>query len=59
MFEILTLEVDTRDPAKDIRFLGIGRSPPGSYMLSAHFSISSFSFISPRVSVIVLKSLKL
>lgn len=35
------------------------KSPPGADMLFANFPVSSFSFISPRVSVILLKSLKL
>lgn len=61
VFQILTLKVDTRNPAKTsgVGSLGTGRSPPGAYMLFANFPISSFSFISPRVSVMTLKSLKL
>lgn len=34
-------------------------SPPGAHVLFANFPVSSFSFVSPRVSVITLKSLKL
>lgn len=62
MLQILTFRVDTRDPAEIsgvVGSLGTGRSPPGAYVLFANFPVSSFSFISPRVSVIMLKSLKL
>lgn len=62
MLQILTFRVDTRDPAETsgvVGSLGTGRSPPGAYVLFANFPVSSFSFISPRVSVIMLKSLKL
>ena len=58
MFEILNLEVDTRDPAKTSGSQGLVEFSR-SLMLFANFPISSFSFISPRVSVIMLKSLKL
>lgn len=54
--------MDARDPAATLGVvdsLGRSRSPPGVYVLFANFPISSFSFISPRVSVITLKSLKL
>lgn len=54
--------MDARDPAATsgvVDSLGRGRSPPGVYVLFANFPISSFSFVSPRVSVITLKSLKL
>lgn len=58
MFEVLTLEVDTRDPAETSGSQGQAKFSR-SLMLFANFPISSFSFISPRVSVIMLKSLKL
>lgn len=54
--------MDARDPAETsggVGSLRTGRSPPGAYVLFANFPISSFSFVSPRVSVITLKSLKL
>lgn len=49
----------SRETSGVVVSLEMGRSPPGAYVLFANFPISSFSFVSPRVSVITLKSLKL
>lgn len=54
--------MDTKDPAKSLHQVWVPRdrqkSSRGLHAF-ANFPVSSFSFISPRVSVIMLKSLKL